>query len=151
MPNKPETYSWPNGFRVIYEKSHVSVNDTHIQVFCDVGSAYETDNLRGASHFIEHMCFKGTHKVPTTKELMVNYDRIGAYFNAYTEKRYTCYVLRCDDEYIENSLVIMSEMILNSRFDKKEFVKEQRVVVEENIRDSDDPVSTIGEITTMFL
>ena len=151
MPNKPETYSWPNGFRVIYEKSHVSVNNTHIQVFCDVGSAYETDDLRGASHLIEHMCFKGTHKVPTTKELMVNYDRIGAYFNAYTEKRYTCYVLRCDDEYIENSLVIMSDMILNSRFDKKEFVKEQRVVVEENIRDSDDPVSMVEEITTMFL
>ena len=151
MSNKPEIYSWPNGFRVIYEKSRVSVHNTHIQVFCDVGSAYETDDLRGASHFIEHMCFKGTHKVPTTKELMVNYDKIGAYFNAYTEKRYTCYVLRCDDEYIENSLVIMSDMILNSKFDKKAFVKEQRVVVEENIRDSDDPFSTIEDITNTFL
>ena len=151
MPEKIETYSWPNGFRVIYEKSYVSVDNTHIQVFCDVGSAYETENLRGASHFIEHMCFKGTSKLPTTKELMVHYDKIGAYFNAYTEKRYTCYVLRCDDEYIENSLAIMSDMILNSNFNKKEFVKEQRVVVEENIRDSDNPTSIISDLSTQYL
>lgn len=151
MPENIETYSWPNGFRVIYEKSYVSVHNTHIQVFCDVGSAYETDNLRGASHFIEHMCFKGTSKLPTTKELMVHYDKIGAYFNAYTEKRYTCYVLRCDDEYIENSLSIMSDMILNSKFNKKEFVKEQRVVVEENIRDSDNPTSIINDVSTKYL
>ena len=148
---KIETYSWPNGFRVIYQKSQNVVNNTHIQVFCDVGSAYEVDNIRGVSHFIEHMCFKGTHKIPTTKELMIYYDKIGAYFNAYTEKRYTCYVLKCGDEYIENSLVIMSDMILNSKFNKKEFLKEQNVVIEENIRSSDDPMSTIQDLTNMCL
>ena len=146
-----ETYSWPNGFRVIYQKSQNVVNNTHIQVFCDVGSAHEVDNIRGASHLIEHMCFKGTQKIPTTKELMVYYDKIGAYFNAYTEKRYTCYVLKCADEYIEHSLVIMSDMILNSKFNKKEFLKEQHVVIEENIRSSDDPINSIQDLINMCL
>jgi len=146
-----QTYAWPNGFRAIYEKSHSLNNITYIQVFCDVGSAYETDDIRGASHMIEHMCFKGTHKIPTTKSLMVYYDKIGAYFNAYTQKRLTCYTLKCGDEYIEHSLSIMSDMIMNSKFDKKEFKKEQRVVIEENIRDSDSPLDLLVETMEYIL
>ena len=146
-----ETHIWPNGFRLIYQKSNVHIPVTNIQVFCDVGSAYESADIRGASHMVEHMCFKGTKKIPTTQKLMIHYDRIGAYFNAYTKERYTCYVLKCDDEYVFHSMNIMSDMILNSRFGRKEFIKEERVVIEENIQDSDDPVSILMEETNKFL
>lgn len=135
---KIETFTYPNGFRVIYQKSYNSSNTTHIHAFCDVGSVYEPDDIRGASHFIEHMCFKGTKKIPKTKDLLYYYDQIGAYFNAYTEKRFTAYTLKCMDEYVENSLKIMSDMILNSKFKKEDFKKEEMVVIEENIQDSDD-------------
>jgi predicted Zn-dependent peptidase len=103
-------------------------------VFCKVGSIYETNNLRGVSHFVEHMCFKGTQKIIQPNEIFANYDEIGAYINAYTEKEYTCYTLKCSDMFVENSINILSDMMLNSTFPKKEFIKEQKVIVEENIR-----------------
>ena len=131
-------YTYPNGFQIIYQKSTNIIPISYIYAFCDVGSVYEYDDIRGASHFIEHMCFKGTNKIPKMKDLLIYYDRIGAYFNAYTEKRYTTYTLKCADEYTENSIRIMSDMILNSIFDKQEFRKEEKVVIEESIQDSDD-------------
>ena len=140
-----ETFVYPNGFRIVYEKSLNRLPICAIQVFCDVGSAYETDDIRGVSHFIEHMCFKGTKKMPKTKDILIHFDKIGADFNAYTEKRYTCYTLNCHNDNMENSITILSDMLLNSIFKKSEFKKEEQVVIEENMRDSDDPEDIINE------
>lgn len=140
-----ETFVYPNGFRLVYEKSLNKLPICAIQVFCDVGSAYESENIRGVSHFIEHMCFKGTKQMPKTKDILIHYDKIGADFNAYTEKRYTCYTLKCHNDNIKNSIVILSDMLLNSIFNKTEFKKEEQVVIEENIRDSDEPDNIVNE------
>lgn len=136
--NPIETHLFPNGFRLVYQKSELSIPLTSMYAFCSVGSAFETDKVRGASHFVEHMCFKGTHKIPKARDLLLKYDKIGAYFNAYTAKRCTAYMVKCDDQYVEHSIDILGDMILNSTFQKKEFYKEQHVVVEENIRTEDD-------------
>ena len=145
MPFPIETHTFPNGFRIVYQKSSNNIPVSHIYAFCDVGPVHEPDDLRGASHFIEHMCFKGTNKIPKVKKLFKHYDRIGAYFNAYTETRYTAYTLKCDDNYMENSLRIMADMILNSKFEEKEFRKEEMVVIEENIQDSDNVVQRLND------
>jgi len=129
-----QIHTFPNGFRVIYQKPKQQLPFTSAHVFCKVGSIYETNNLRGVSHFVEHMCFKGTQKIIQPNEIFANYDEIGAYINAYTEKEYTCYTLKCSDMFVENSINILSDMMLNSTFPKKEFIKEQKVIVEENIR-----------------
>lgn len=145
MSSQIETYKFSNGFRIVYQKSSNNIPVSHIYAFCDVGPVYESHDLRGASHFIEHMCFKGTNKIPKVKKLFKHYDKIGAYFNAYTETRYTAYTLKCDDNYMENSLRIMADMILNSNFEEKEFRKEEMVVMEENIQDSDDLVQQLND------
>ena len=88
MSSNIQSHVYPNGFRFVYEKSANTLPITSIQLFCDVGSVYETENIRGASHFIEHMCFKGTEKKHTSKEIFIEYDKIGAYFNAYTSLFY---------------------------------------------------------------
>jgi len=111
---------------------------TYIQLFCDLGSANEFDGVRGASHMIEHMCFKGTHTIPNKTELMKIFDRNGVYFNAMTEKRYTCYVLKCPDEHVESCLRILATMVLDSTFNRKEFKKEEQVVIQENMISSDN-------------
>ena len=131
-----QSHIFPNGFKLVHEKvlNHLS---SSINVFCDVGSIYEPDNLKGASHFIEHMCFKGTKKVPNSKDIYLTYDKIGAYLNAYTEKRYTCYTVKCDSEYLESIIEMLSDMLLNSIFDKREFIKEEQVVIEENVKSED--------------
>lgn len=140
-----KTITFPNGFRFVYEKLKNSAPITSIQVFCDLGSVYETDEMRGVSHFIEHMTFKGTKKIHDSIKLFLEYDKIGAVLNAYTDKRYTCYIVKCEDINVENSLKVLSDMLLNSTFDKTEFKKEERVVIEENINSSDDSEDMIYE------
>ena len=144
MPEKEiYTHVFPNRFRVVYQKSELSIPLTSMYAFCSVGSAYETDPVRGASHFVEHMCFKGTHKITKARDLLREYDKIGAYFNAYTEKGYTAYMVKCDDQYVQHSVVLLGDMIMNSMFPRKEFNKEQHVVVEESIRSKDDDEYTL--------
>ena len=137
-------HTFDNGFRIIHEKRQSNLPITSIQLFCDYGSAYEKDGVRGAAHFIEHMCFKGTKKIPSGKEIFTHYNEIGAYFNANTEKRYTRYTITCEDEYVNNCIYILSDMLMNSTFNKKEFEKERKVVVEENIRNEDDASDMIS-------
>jgi predicted Zn-dependent peptidase len=137
MSSDIKTHTFANGFKVVYQKSDQKIPLTNIAVFCNVGSAYEVDGIRGASHFVEHMCFKGTH-MTKAKELLMQYNKIGAYFNAYTEKRYTAYIINCDDAHASICLNNLADMLLHSAFSKKEFAKEQHVVVEENIRVQDD-------------
>jgi predicted Zn-dependent peptidase len=137
--------TFPNGFRFVYEKLKNSAPITSIQVFCDLGSVYENDETRGISHFIEHMTFKGTKKNPNSIKLFLEYDKIGAELNAYTDKRFTCYMVKCEDEHVENSLKVLADMLLNSTFDRTEYKKEEKVVIEENINSNDDPENILYE------
>jgi predicted Zn-dependent peptidase len=149
---KYKLYTFPNKFRVIYQHLNQSLPITSIQVFCKVGSILETEKVRGISHFVEHMCFKGTKKMVHLNEVFENYDEIGAYINAYTEKEFTCYTLKCSDTYVENSTHILADMMLNSTIPKKEFLKEQKVVVEENIRNiNDDEWFFFDKLNAIFL
>jgi zinc protease len=141
----PKSHRFSNGFRVIYQESSQSIPVSSIHVFCDVGSIFETDGIRGASHLVEHMCFKGTETIREARNLLVQYNKIGADFNAYTEKRYTTYHINCDDAHVPMCLKLMSDMILHSSFSKKEFYKEQKVVIEEQIRGQDSHVSVLAD------
>jgi predicted Zn-dependent peptidase len=140
-----KTITYPNGFRVVYEKSPKSTPISCIEVLCDIGSVYESNETRGISHFIEHMCFKGTKNIPIPKNIFIEYDKIGAYLNATTDKRYTYYTIKCSNEYVENSIHIMSDMLLNSIFNKTEYKKEEKVVIEENIKDVNDAEEILFE------
>jgi predicted Zn-dependent peptidase len=130
------THTFPNGFRVIHETPENHTNITHVNVFCRVGSIFEDAHLRGVSHFIEHMCFKGTVHLPTARDIIIEYDSIGAYFNAYTDKQLTCYVAKFNQLYTHHCISILGDILLNSKFDKKEYEKEMHVVIEENKRNS---------------
>jgi predicted Zn-dependent peptidase len=144
------THVFPNGFKLIHERSK-GHSVSSINVFCDVGSIYEPSNLRGASHFIEHMCFKGTTRVPLPNDIFLTYDRIGAYLNAYTEKRFTCYTVKCDNDYLENIIEMISDMMLNSTFNRKEYNKEENVVIEENVKSEDGAQNILFDnMTTMI-
>ena len=140
-----KTHSFPNGFRMIYEKPKTDIPLTSILGFVTLGSIYEPSSLKGASHFIEHMCFKGTNKIPKSKTIMNHYDSIGAYFNAYTEKEYTCYQIKCNEDKFKDTIHILSDMMMNSIFQKEEFSKEYKVVIEENIKSEDDMENLIAE------
>ena len=133
-----KTHTFPNGFKFVYEKNRS--NSSNIQVFCDVGSIHEPEDLRGSSHFIEHMCFKGTSNRTEARKLHMEYDKIGAYINAYTEKHHTCYIVKCDQDYTENMINLLADMLMNSIFEKRNFRLEEKVVVEESVLSKDDPL-----------
>jgi len=142
---------FPNGFRVVYEKSKNILPITSIFVFCDLGSVYEKEDTRGASHFIEHMCFKGTKRILESSDIFKEFDKSGSEYNASTYKRYTYYNLKCDNENIEQYLFFISDMILNSTFKRKEYDKELKVVIEENIRDTDNLEILLEEKTDKMI
>jgi predicted Zn-dependent peptidase len=145
------TYTFPNGFRVIHQHPIHPNNIAYVNVFCRVGSINETDNTRGVSHFIEHMCFKGTRKLPTARDIFEVYDDIGAYFNAYTEKQITCYVSYFQHTHLNHCLSTLGDMLFNSTFSKHEYFKEMNVVVEENVNKKHDNENVVKDITESML
>jgi predicted Zn-dependent peptidase len=133
-----QTYTFPNGFRLVYQKQANHMPISYINVFCHVGSANETPNTLGASHFVEHMCFKGTIMKPHYQDIISVYDSVGAYFNAHTVKQYTCFIVKCEDHCVDQCAKVLSDAMLHSIFNKTEYVKELDVVIEENVRNETD-------------
>ena len=141
-----KTHEWKNGFRLIYEQPKNNALISSIYTICDIGSVHESDDVRGGAHFIEHMCFKGTKKIPKTEDVYVKYDDIGAYMNATTDKRCTTYKLRVHDRYVHNCIDLMSDMLMNSSFKRTEFQKEEKVVIEESMRLQDNAESILEDL-----
>lgn len=147
-----QKYVYPNGFTVVYEPSNQNFDLTTIYVFVKVGSCYETDeDIRGASHFIEHMCFKGTKHITTSDEIFTFYNSIGTNINAFTEKDHSCFETRCQDAYVEKCLINMSDIMLNSTFHQKEIELELPIMNEEMIRDSDDVTVLLNDTMDALL
>ncbi len=145
------THTFPNGFRLIYEKPTNNLKISSIIAFCDLGSAHEHPDMFGVSHFIEHMCFKGTKQVKVSKKIFETFDNVGTYYNASTNKRYTQYDIKCSDDNVASSIHMLSDMLLNSIFDKKEYAKEHQVVIEENLQDSEDSESNMSDALEQML
>ncbi|MBI4994347.1 insulinase family protein [Candidatus Peregrinibacteria bacterium] len=117
-----------------------------VLVMFPVGSRYETEKLSGVSHFIEHMMYKGTKKRPNTLILTREIDRLGADYNAFTEKEFTGYYIKANKDYIETILDILADMLNNSLFDAEEIQREKTVIVEELRMYRDNPLMNIGNI-----
>src|SRR4030042_3142180 len=82
-----------------------------------VGSRFEKEeSLYGASHFIEHLMFKGTKRRPSTLAISKELDGIGADFNAYTAKDHTAYHIKANSENLDLACDILSDMLYNSLF-----------------------------------
>ena len=135
---KIDTLTFPNGLRIVYEKSNNKLPISTVYLFCELGSLYENEDIRGVSHFIEHMCFKGTKKFLKSENILKAFDKSGSIFNASTFKNYTYYYIQCISQYLFDYLVVFSDILLNSTFDGKNMDKEMKIIMEENIKDDDD-------------
>lgn len=122
-----------------------------ILVMFPVGSRYEENNLQGASHFIEHMMFKGTKKRPSTLILTREIDRLGAEYNAFTGKESTGYYIKVDAKYTDIALDILADMLQNSLFQEREMEKEKHVIVEEIRMYKDNPIMNIENVFESLL
>lgn len=137
--------TFPNKVRLITVPSKDTKAITVFFLF-GVGSRYETKAINGASHFIEHLMFKGTKKRPTTLDISRELDSVGAEFNAMTSKDYTGYYVKISYEKIDLAIDILSDILLHSKFEKKEVKREKGVIIEEINMYHDNPLMYIESL-----
>jgi len=135
-----QKFNLKNGLPVILVPKKESQSVAVFLIY-KVGSRYEKNkSIYGASHFIEHLMFKGTKKRSSTQVISKELDGIGADFNAYTAKDHTAYHIKANAENLELSCDILSDMLNNSLFEAKEIAKEKGVIIEEIKMYEDQPI-----------
>ena len=110
------------------------------------GSRYETKQINGISHFLEHMFFKGSTKFPSAEKIATLVDGIGAVNNAATDKEVTYYWIKSAAKHINLSLDILSSMIKESLLNQEEIDREKGVIVEELRMFRDNPARYVWEL-----
>ncbi len=138
-----------NGVRVITEAMS-SVRSASIGLWVDVGSSAEAPHLRGISHMVEHMLFKGTQR-RSAREIAEALDSVGGDLNAFTDKETTCYYAKVIDRHVPLAIDVLSDMLAHSLFDPEELRKERNVVLEEIKMYEDAPDDLVHEVFSQQL
>ena len=134
----------PNGMRLILVPKADSFTTT-VAVSVEAGSKYETKDINGLSHFLEHMCFKGTKKRPRAIDISSELDGMGASYNAFTAQEMTSYYVKARNESLDKVLDVIADMYLNPVFDENEIEKERGVIIEEINMYEDTPQRRVQE------
>lgn len=133
----------PGGLRVLTEQIP-HVRSVSVGLWAQVGTRDELPVHNGISHFIEHMMFKGTQR-RSAKEIAECLEAVGGHINAFTGKELTCYYCHVLDENLPLAIDVLSDIIVNSRFDDKEITREKSVVIEEINAVEDDPEDLVHD------
>ncbi|HPI67162.1 MAG TPA: pitrilysin family protein [bacterium] len=134
-----QKYTLKNGTRVILTPQKETQAVT-VLVLYGVGSRYESEEVAGISHFLEHMMFKGTTRRPNTLALSKELDQVGAQFNAFTGKDHTGYWIKVNGEHLELALDMLSDMLYNSKLETTEIEREKGTIIEEINMYEDTPM-----------
>lgn len=124
---------------------------TTVLALFPVGSRYENEKLSGASHFVEHMLFKGTPTRPAAVDISKTLEQYGADYNAYTHKEYTGYYVKIDGAKQHVAFELLSDMIFNSVIDEAEVEKEKGAIVEELRMYQDNPLMDIDLLSDQIV
>ena len=136
----------PGGLRVITE-SLPAVRSTAFGIWAGVGSRDEDHDHAGATHFLEHLLFKGT-AMRTALEISASMDAVGGELNAFTAKEYTCYYARVLDADLPLAIDVLSDMVTSSLIEPKDVDAERGVILEEIAMNEDDPSDLVHEAFT---
>jgi predicted Zn-dependent peptidase len=139
-----------NGLRLVTE-AMPHTRSVSIGFFIGTGSRYETDKQAGISHFIEHLCFKGTSKRPTTTDICTVIEGVGGILNAGTDKELTVYWCKVAQPHFGIALEVLVDMLLNSKFDPVEIEKERQVIIEEINMSLDSPPQRVAMLLDEIL
>ena len=134
----------PSGLRIVTEEV-ASVRSAAIGIWVNVGSRDETPAVAGASHFLEHLLFKGT-KRRTALEISSSIESVGGEMNAFTSKEYTCFYARVIDTDLPMAIDVISDLITSSVVSALDVDAERKVVLEEIAMRDDDPSDLIHDL-----
>jgi len=139
-----------NGLRVVTVPMKDNPTVT-VLVLVEAGSKYETKKVNGISHFLEHMCFKGTTKRPKAGDISKELDALGSQYNAFTSQEYTGYYAKSDARHFKQIFDVVSDIYLNSTFPEKEMEREKGVIIEEINMYEDMPQRHVQDLMMKLL
>jgi predicted Zn-dependent peptidase len=134
----------PSGLRIVTEEER-SVRSAAFGIWVNVGSRDESLSTAGASHFLEHLLFKGT-KTRTSLEISSSIEAVGGETNAFTSKEYTCFYARVIDKDLPLAVNVISDLITSSVVKAADVDAERKVVLEEIAMRDDDPSDLIHDL-----
>jgi len=135
----------PNGLRMLAVPMADNPTVT-VLVLVETGSKYESKDKNGISHFLEHMCFKGTTTRPNTSDLAKELDTLGCEFNAFTGQEFTGYYAKGKASDFPKLIDIISDLYLNTLLKEHEIEKEKGVIVDEINMYDDMPMQKVREV-----
>ncbi len=140
----------PNGLRIITvpTKGNPSVM---VLVVVETGSNYETKSQNGLSHFLEHMCFKGTTKRPKASLIAKELDGLGAQNNAFTSNELTGYYAKAAKKHFSKLFEIISDLYLNPILPAEDLEKERGVILEEISMYEDLPQRKVWDVLSKLM
>ena len=134
----------PSGLRIVTEEVP-SVRSAAIGIWVNVGSRDEAPAVAGASHFLEHLLFKGTTR-RNALEISATIEAVGGEMNAFTSKEYTCFYARVIDTDLPIAIDVVSDLITSSIVSALDVDAERKVVLEEIAMRDDDPSDLVHDL-----
>ncbi len=119
----------PNGIRIV---THGISNRESVSVglWIGVGGRFESDVLKGAAHYLEHIVFKGTKKYGC-EQIKESIEGVGGSLNAFTTEEQTCFYAKIPALHIKQTFDVLSDMVIAPKIAQKDMNKEKTVIVEE--------------------
>jgi predicted Zn-dependent peptidase len=145
-PSNVEKTILPNGL-VILTDTMPYVHSVSVGIWLRAGSRREPQDINGISHFIEHMVFKGTRR-RSAEDIAREIDSLGGMLDAFTSKEMVCFNTRVLDEHLPKAFDIVSDMVLDPKFDQEDIAREQGVIQEEIRMTQDNPEDLVHELFT---
>ncbi len=133
-----ESTTLANGLRIL-TMPMPHTRSVSLSFYIGAGSRYETADVAGLSHFVEHMLFKGTEHRPTAKDISEAVDRVGGNLNGGTDRELTVYYVKVAKPHFPQSLDLLVDMLRRPLMASDEFEKERKVIIEELASVGDSP------------
>jgi len=145
-----EKITLDNGLRLLTsEMPHT--RSVSVVFFIAAGSRYEVEPEAGISHFIEHICFKGTEKRRSSKEISEAIESVGGIINGGTDKELTTFWCRVTSEHFLLALDILVDLLRHSRFDANDIDRERQIIIEEINMSLDSPRQRVAMLIDELL
>jgi len=138
-----ETSVLPSGIRLVTE-TMADVRSVAVAYWVGSGSRDESDQLAGASHFLEHLLFKGT-STRSAAAIAESLDEVGGDCNAFTTKEYTTFYVRLLSEHLPLGLDILSEIMWDPALRQSDVDAERTVILDEILMHADEPADLVAE------
>lgn len=135
-----------NGLRVV-SSTMPHTRSVSVGLYIGAGSRYESDEVAGVSHFLEHMLFKGTRRRPSAQQISEEIEGVGGIMNAATDKELTVYWAKVGDQHFARSMDVLADALLESTLDPEEIEKERQVIIEELAMTEDSP----GDLAALLI